>query len=172
MAAPVVQNRYNHNCDIIKKSDPNQTEVYSCVYSPYSKHRDGDPDKSQWSDEITQDKEFELFKYSISNEWVKVEKFNYKRIGYRRLLSPNGRGWGLYLVDGELKELGTLKDRKTKVTVCVFEEGNPNLWHGYPANFKNRQDRPLDNVLDKWREASIIQKPDMRKIKQGMIVTL
>lgn len=172
MSNPVVQNRYNHTCDIIKKSDPNQTEAYTCVYSPYSKHRDGDPDKSQWADEITQDKEFELFKESLAHEWVKVEEFKYRKKKYTRLLSPNGRGWGLHIVDGELNELGTLKDRKTKVKVCVFEEGNANLWHGYPANLKNKQDRPLDHVLRKWKDAKYINKPDMRKVKQGMLVTL
>lgn len=172
MANPVAQNRYNHTCDIKKKSDPNQTEVYSCVYSPYSKHRDGDPDKSQWADEITQDKEFALFKESLVNEWVKVEDFKYKKTKYTRLLSPNGRGWGLHIVDGKLKELGTLKNGETKVKVCVFEEGNANLWHGYPANLKNKQDRPLDHVLKKWKEAKYINKPDMRMVKQGMLVTL
>lgn len=172
MANPVAQNRYNHTCDIKKKSDPNQTEVYSCVYSPYSKHRDGDPDKSQWADEITQDKEFALFKESLANEWVKVEDFKYKKTKYTRLLSPNGRGWGLHIVDGKLKELGTIKNDEAKVKVCVFEEGNANLWHGYPANLKNKQDRPLDHVLKKWKEAKYINKPDMRKVKQGMLVTL
>ena len=103
---------------------------------------------------------------------MKLEEFKYKTKKYARLLSPNGRGWGLHIVDGELNELGTLKDRKTKVKVCVFEEGNANLWHGYPANLKNKQDRPLDHVLRKWKEAKYINKPDMRKVKQGMLVTL
>lgn len=172
MANPVAQNPYSYTCNIKKKSDPSQTEAYMCVYLSYNKHRDGDPDKSQWADEIIQDKEFELFKESLSNEWVKVEEFKFKKTKYTRLLSPNGRGWGLYIVDGKLKELGTLKDKKTMVKVCIFEEGSASQWHGYPANLKNKQDRPLDHVLKKWKEAEYIQKPDMRKVKQGMLVTL
>ena len=78
----------------------------------------------------------------------------------------------MYIDNGKLKELGTLKDGETMVRVCVFEEGNPNLWHGYPANLKNKQDRPLDHVLKKWKEAKYISKPDMRRVKQGMLVTL
>lgn len=172
MEEPVVPKQFNHTCDIKKKSNPNQTEDYTCVYSPYSKHRDGDHDKSQWADEITEDREFELFKESLTKEWVKVEVFKYKKKKYTRLLSPNGRGWGLYIVMGKPKELGTLKDKKTKVRVCVFEEGNANLWHGYPANLKNKQDRPLDDVLEKWRQAKFIDKHDILKVKQGKLVTL
>lgn len=172
MANPIIQKRYNYTCNIKKKSDPSQTEAYSCVYSPYSKHRDGDPDKSQWADEITEDKEFELFKESLANEWVKVEEFKHNKSKHARLLSPNGRGWGLFIVDGKLKELGTLKDRKTKVKVCVFEEGNAQLWHGYPANLKNRQDRPVDHVFKKWKDAKYIAKHDVLKVKKGLLETL
>lgn len=172
MANPIVQNQYNHSIDIIKKSDSSQTEVYSCTYSPYMKHRDGTRTKSQWDAAITQDKEFELFKNSLAKEWVKVEEFKFKKDKYQRLLSPDGRGWGLFVEDGEAKELGTLNDGETKVKVCVFEEGNPNLWHGYPANLKNRQDRPLDHVLKKWRDAKYITKAVINKVKKGQLSTI
>jgi len=172
MANPIIQKQYNHSIDIIKKTDPSQTEVYSCTYSPYVKHRDGTGTKSQWDAAITQDKEFELFKNSLSNKWVKVEQFKHKKKKFMRLLSPNGRGWGLNLEDEDLKELGTLKDGETKVKVCVFEEGNPNLWHGYPADLKNKQDRPLDHVLKKWRDAKYITKAVINKVKKGQLSTI
>lgn len=172
MADPIVPNQYIFNHQIIKKSDPSQTEAYDCTYSPYIKHRDGTGKKSQWVNAITQDVEFELFKKTLENEWVRVEKFKYKKKEYKRLLSPNGRGWGLNIINNKLTELGTLKDRKTKVCVCIFEEGNPKLWHGYPADFKKQQDRPLDHILDKWRDAKYINKAMMLKIKGGRITTV
>ncbi len=172
MANPIVQNQFYHSLEIIRKADPSQTEVYRCTYSPYVKHRDGSGTKSQWNASITKEKEFELFKNSLAKDWVRVEQFMYKKNKYQRLLSPNGRGWGLYLEDEKPRELGMLKDGVTKVKVCVFEEGNANLWHGYPVNLKDWHDRPLDHVLKKWRDAKYITKAEMNKVKKGQLSTI
>lgn len=171
MNSPVIQHQFSYTCLRIKKSDPNLTENYSCIYSPYKKHRDDTAGKSQWVDEITEEIEFALFQQTLRNEWVRQEPFKYNKKKYSRLLSPNGRGWGLSLVDGKPETLGTLID-ETDVKVCVFEEGNPNLWHGYPADLKKKQDRPLDHVLKKWREAKYISKSLLNKVKSGKIRTI
>ena len=172
MADPIVQNQYTFNHQIIKKSDPSQAEAYVCTYSPYLKHRDGTGAKSQWRDVVTEDVEFSLFKNALQNDWVRLESFKYKKKKYHRLLSPNGRGWGLYVVNGKLEELGVLENWEIHVRVCVFEEGNPKLWHGYPADFTKPQDKPLDHVLQKWRNANYINKATMNKIKGGRIKSL
>lgn len=172
MANPVAQNQYTFNHQIIKKSDPSQTEAYDCIYSPYPMHRDGAGEKSQWKDVITEAIEFDLFKTALQKEWIRLEVFKYKKKKYFRLQSPNGRGWGLYVVNNKLNELGVLVDRTVSVKVCVFEEGNARLWHGYPADFKKPQDKPLDHVLKKWRDAKYITKATMNKIKGGKIKSL
>lgn len=172
MTNPVAQNQYTFNHQIIKMSDPNQTEAYICTYSPYQKHRDGTGTKSQWKAVITEAIEFLLFKMALNNDWVRLESFKYKKKKYHRLQSPNGRGWGLYVVNNKLEELGVLDDRHISVRVCIFEEGNAKLWHGYPADFKKPQDKPLDHVLKKWRDAKFISKATMNKIKGGKIKSL
>lgn len=172
MANPVAQKQYTFNHHIIKKTDPGQSEAYDCTYSPYQKHRDGTGSKSQWKAIITEDIEFRLFKEALQNDWVRQESFKYKNKKYSRLLSPNGRGWGLYVVNNSLEELGVLENRKISVRVCIFEEGNAKLWHGYPADFKKPQDKPLDHVLKKWHDAKFITKATMSKIKGGKIKSL
>ena len=70
---------------------------------------------------------------------------------------------------GRVRRFG---NRKISVRICIFEEGNAKLWHGYPADFKKPQDKPLDHVLKKWRDAKFITKATMSKIKGGKIKSL
>lgn len=170
-SAPLEQRTYT--LDIIKKSNPYQTENYSCFYTHKEDHRDGTRPKSQWT--CTLDEEFTIFKDALNNEWCKLEEFKYKKTKYKRLCSPNGRAWGLRYENDKFLKLGKLNESGMPIeslSVSVFVEGTPNSWHGYPANFTKRQDRPLDHVLKKWKDLDYIRKRDILKIKRGAVCSL
>lgn len=158
---------------IIKKSNPSQTENYTCYYTPKEDHRNGTRPKSQWL--CTLDEEFAIFKDALKNEWCRIEEFKYNKKKYQRLLSPNGRAWGLKYENDEFVKLGERNESglpKDQLYVSVFVESDPCRWHGYPANFIKTQDRPLDHVLKSWKDLGYVSKKDMLRIKKGAVCTL
>jgi len=135
-------------------------------YKFNKKHRDSSKHKSQWK--ISKQEEIEIFLNSIRNNWFKGEFSDKKCI----LTSPDGIAWGIGLISDKCSVIGVSSDGTTELKACKFVESSPNYWHGYPANFKNRQDVPLDEILDSWRKLGFINKPLLLNIKKRRVCTI
>lgn len=124
-------------------------------YMSVSYHRNGDPEKSQWT--ISVEEEFRSFAISRQNRWYQDK-----------------RGWGIH-PSGSLIEVGTLVCGKI-VRISRFQEMSPlgqefkDIWHGYPADIKGKtNDIPVVEVLDSWLNAGIIKRHQLSKIRRGLL---
>lgn len=125
------------------------------LYMSVDYHRNGDPEKSQWT--ISIEHEFESFAVSRKNKW-----FN------------DQHGWGIH-PSMELLDVGRLVDGRN-VQIARFQEMTPhgqeiqNKWHGYPADIKGKtSDIPILKVLTDWLELGIIKKHQLSKIRRGLL---
>jgi hypothetical protein len=76
-------------------------------------------------------------------------------------------GWGLHLAGQKSLVLGENHVRKLKIGKFVSNPPNI-LWHGYPADYRSKlQDRPPIAVLSSWRDAGIIKKHEMTRVRRG-----
>ena len=119
-------------------------------------HRNGNPNKSQWI--INHSQEINVFEYSYESVWISQNRD--KRVS-----------WGLYLVNGNPSVLGQTAMYCTLplkvVLIAKFIEGTQ-AWHGYPANYRcNPQDRPCTQILKNWRNCGHIEKSEVAKIRSG-----
>ena len=124
--------------------------VNSTYYIHKPDHRNGTPRKSQWV--ISENLERLLFKTSKQKKWC-----------------DSNKGWGLYIVNGEVKYIGLAQDHKKRVFIGKFVDGNCNqIWHGYPADHqKNTQDIPPVKLLREWSDKDILRPSKIRKLAKG-----
>lgn len=125
--------------------------VATVQYLFYEKHR-GVPtaEISVWKVEFQ--KELECFKESFESDW-KVDN----------------NSWG-FIRDGNGYEVLGNNLSNPQLYFAKFVGDDHNVWHGYPADFKNKpNDKPKQAVLQKWKDGKIINKPVLRKIQQGQI---
>ncbi len=120
------------------------------VYQINPAHRNRNPQKSQWS--IDNRGEPGVFAWSLEN------------------ISRDPKGyWGVCINNGECLVLGlTVSQHDTKIALFVAN-GQPQLWHGYPADYiTNPQcDCPNRTVLKHWAEIGIISKARIAKLTSG-----
>lgn len=120
------------------------------VYQINPAHRNGNPQKSQWT--IGNREELEVFAWSLEN-W-----------------SYDGRYyWGVFLNNGTNAVLGlTAGGFDSKIARFVVN-GQPQIWHGYPVDYINNPqcERPNRAVLSHWFEIGIITKPKILKLMRG-----
>lgn len=115
------------------------------------KHR-GNPtrDISVWS--IVFEAEIECFTSCYTNGWF------FETQGWSFLLSDQG---GLTTLGHNL--------RNNDLVIAKFTE-DQNCWHGYPADIRNKpHDKPLPSILQVWRNAALITKTTMARIKMGQL---
>lgn len=106
-------------------------------------------EKSHWS--ITYQEQLNCFENSLTNNWL-----------------SNFMGWGLHIINNEIKPLGYSKQREELKIAKFVDSYKSSKWHGYPADYRNNiQDRPSSDVLRSWVEDGIIQKHQMSKIRSG-----
>lgn len=175
MPNAIAQKQFPFSFNVSDSTNPTVETSVDVTYSPNPQHRSGVKPKSIWDSGITEEMEFDIFKVAMENKWYRTKEVTYQKKKYHVFLSPNGRGWGFLQENGKFKVLGKLNTndgRNDPVRFCVFEEGNPNVWHGYPADFKRNQDRPTKNVLKIWRDNNYIEKHDIKKIIGGSVCTL
>ena len=123
-------------------------EKASYYFSP--KHRRiATEDVSIW--DIDFQNELSCFKASIHNEWI-----------------YNEVSWGFIKNGEEFIIVGhNLINRELKFAKFV---SNENIWHGYPADFRNKpDDKPVPQLLLIWFNEKVISKPLLKRIKQGQI---
>lgn len=133
---------------VIKDDDSFDTE--SKVYQINPKHRDGSPEKAQWT--IPQEKEVKLFGWSIENKSYSAKYY-----------------WGVRYEYGRCIVLG-FTSRRDNSKIARFECGNnQNIWHGYPADYIRdaTHDCPSRDVLNKWEKAGLITKPEISRLIKG-----
>lgn len=93
-------------------------------YLPNEQHRNGNPEKSQWT--ISLDDELASFFQAEERGWQESNK-----------------AWGLHLVEGRIIYLGVTKNRQTPVFIAKYTCSRDAVWHGYPADYRNNsQDIP------------------------------
>jgi hypothetical protein len=76
-------------------------------------------------------------------------------------------GWGLHITHQEPLILGNNLLRDFKIGKFVSDPQST-IWHGYPADYRTKlQDRPPAGILTAWRDAGIIQKHEIARVRQG-----
>jgi hypothetical protein len=107
------------------------------------------PSKSSWI--LSLPEEVRCFEQASTNGWAS---------GRHR--------WGNWLTAGKLTPLG-MNHWSEELHIARFVDGGPNTpWHGFPADYRrNKQDRPPVHVLAAWRDAGIIEKHVIAKIRMG-----
>ena len=120
----------------------------SIDYMNHPDHRNGTPNKSQWS--VTEEEERNIFIRTWTSHWVVADA-----------------GWGLYLVNDAIAFLGVAQDHATPVFIAKFI-GNNSMhdWHGFPVDHRRQSDRPAEAVLGAWLAAAIIPAAKIRKIQK------
>lgn len=133
-------------------SDIFHDKEIDCSYVSTRYHRNGDPQKSQWT--ISIEEELLSFATSQENKWYDDDK-----------------GWGIHPT-GALLEVGKLKTGE-KVLIARFQKLGPtahNQWHGYPADIRGKtHDIPNDFVLTDWKNKKIILNHQFSKIRRGIL---
>lgn len=106
-------------------------------------------DKSSWS--ISVPDEVQCFEKASLSGW-----------------SGNGHRWGNWSASGKLAPLGT-NHWNEELHIARFVDGGATApWHGFPADYRRRtQDRPPAQVLFAWRDAGLIEKHMVAKIRMG-----
>ena len=124
-------------------------------YMAVSYHRNGNPQKSQWS--ISVEEEFESFKISRQQNWHNEK-----------------RGWGLHPKD-PFSTIGRTT-ANNNVVIAIFQEMSPNgqnvddIWHGYPADIRGKiNDIPTVDVLRSWLTNGYINGHEFSKIRRGSL---
>ena len=113
-------------------------------------HRDGNPNKSQWT--INNRKEVEVFGWSQESGSL-----------------SDGYYWGVLRDGAVCLPLGMTPHRQSS-KIARFEcAAQPRVWHGYPVDYVNdpQHDCPGYEVLHKWAEQGIISKSKIAKLIGG-----
>ena len=119
------------------------------IISSHHRRIHGNRNKSRWT--ISHDEEVECFIFSKNSNWVQDITIC----------------WGIKLLNKRLQVVGVnFANKDLKIAKFIDGNGN-NVWHGYPADFKNKiQDIPYIDILVIWKNYNYIGKSDVRKIKQ------
>lgn len=131
--------------------DGNGVVIRQDVYQINPKHRDGSPNKSQWT--IRNQDEAGVFGWALEHG------------------SKSGKYyWGVFLDGLNSCVLGqTTSHRDTRI--ARFESSaQPIIWHGYPVDYFTapQRDCPDKDVLSDWEAQKIITKSQISKLIRGM----
>lgn len=107
-------------------------------YDSLDTHRGANPNKSQWTDTVTRDQEFEIFCVSDEKIWC-CDKGHYWSVG-----NPQGT-----------TVLGTKGERLAKFPKT---QNDSDPWHGYPVSprLRGSDDSPSDHFIKQWISAGAI----------------
>lgn len=120
------------------------------LYQINPHHRDGSPQKSQWT--INNREEVEVFGWSMSINSISDDYY-----------------WGVFW-DGVLCNTLGVTPHRLNSKIARFEcTAQPRVWHGYPVDYVNdpQHDCPGYDVLKKWAGLGIITKPQIAKLIGG-----
>lgn len=121
-------------------------------------HRNGNPQKSQWT--INEIEERDCFEFAAQMYFIDGFSSNYCC-------------WGLYILNKSPERLGKSAANKPQpfrdLFIAKFVDGDKNnKWHGYPADLVNyTQDIPLENILNYWMEANFFSAAKIRKMSRA-----
>lgn len=121
-------------------------------YLFYEKHRGKATNSiSVWDANFTD--ELSCFKECVNRQWI-----------------FENNGWGhIKISDDEYMVLGH-NSFNPVLRFAKFVGDNTGLWHGYPADFKQKpNDKPKNVILLRWLNEKFISKHVYRKIQQGQI---
>lgn len=109
------------------------------------------PHKTRWT--ITPLKELQCFELAYSSGWMDTFAC-----------------WGVHVVGGVADRLG-INSRNEKLLFAKFVDSGQNcVWHGYPADYRRKtNDTPSYEILGEWRRRGLIDKRQIRIIKQGQV---
>jgi hypothetical protein len=132
--------------------------IASATYTTYTsvkQHRGRvNSDKSRWI--IPMDEELECFELTYFKKWHR-----------------NSIGWGLHILENRITVLGKNPEGEQLKLAKFVDSSKNNKWHGYPADYRCKiQDRPPQDILEKWRSEGLIKKHQIMKIRRGMACNL
>lgn len=118
-------------------------------YKINRKHRDqvAKDDCTQWT--VSEWEEIKLFSIAKANQWV----------------CPKGCLWAVERSGSNLAELG--RTGRDIAYMAKYVTNQNHEWHGYPVTPSRLADRPPTVILDSWRNAELITKPQQAKIIKG-----
>jgi hypothetical protein len=119
-------------------------------YVIHPDHRNGNHNKSQWT--ISEVNELNVFVGTYQQSWF-----------------ANTVGWGIFVVDGNIRYLGVGQDHLERVFIAKFVTNHSQQpWHGYPADHRNNQaDIPDRDILRRWLQGNVLPAPKISKILGG-----
>jgi hypothetical protein len=142
---PALQN-VRLTCVIHPQEQTPQIEEYQI--NP--QHRNGNPNKSQWS--IICEEEIAVFAQSCNDGMVEDDHYM----------------WGLYMPGDKPAILGSTKNSDDS-KIAIFDNGKQNgFWHGYPADYIRNNEVPPSEILAYWKTKEYINKSDINKIIKGL----
>jgi hypothetical protein len=128
------------------------------VYIPHPHHRDAGyaAHKSQWS--VSLESEISCFNKAVASEWLCNKDFH----------------WGLCIHETSPSYLGVSQlPEKLPLFVAKFVSDAQNNWHGYPvAHWLAPFDKPSKTVVDKWKNAGLINGAQRARIVRGKLCSL
>ena len=78
------------------------------------------------------------------------------------------KGWGVYYTQGQVQVIGqgvSSNNQMIDVKICKFVESTGQHWHGYPIDYRVEKDVICDNALFYWEKLQLIDKSEIRDIK-------
>jgi len=120
-------------------------------YSFHPDHRNGNPEKSQWT--IQPDAELATFESAMSRSW-----------------RDETTAWGLFPLDAPHK-LGISAKNATlwprNLFMAKYVSSDSLTWHGYPADpVRRTSDCPPDDVANMWLKTRLVPKSFIRKSRK------
>lgn len=134
-------------------------------------HRDGNPNKSQWT--ILCSEELDCFRNSWKKYWNGIVD------GIDDGEIPDN-AYGVLIQDRKVIPIGIRSRENTQKQGChelyiAHFEGNRGannqsvIWHGYPADYLvNSHDIPSDCYLREWKDKNLLTNSQMNKIRRGL----
>lgn len=126
------------------------------IHNP--QHRDGNPNKTQWT--INEIDERSCFQFA-------------GRLKYEQNCELSTTCWGIHVTNGRVCALGKSAVKSSApiydLIIAKFVDGNANhKWHGYPADHEaNIQDIPPECVRSSWLKSGYLTAAKIRKISRG-----
>lgn len=143
-------NRFIPNHPISVNATDDYGKTVCEVYQINPHHRNGTPNKSQWT--ISNGKEVEVFGWSLENNSMADDCY-----------------WGVLNEGVVCLPLGvTTHGLNSKIARFVCS-AKPKVWHGYPVDYVNdpQHDCPGSDVLRRWVGLGIISKAQIAKLIGG-----
>jgi hypothetical protein len=128
-----------------------QKTIQGHLYLSKADHRDGTPEKSQWT--IALEDEFASFDRTLSESWAQAKA-----------------GWGLHIVDDKARYVGrsALNYGASPKDLFMIFFNIAQVAHGYPSDpQRSKREIPPDSIRAAWLAKQYLRPVVVRKLGRG-----